>query len=347
MKNRELKNLVSILLNKDSYHDELLNTTKLLSEFFESFSDISTKSSHLELEEDSNHIYLDLGVAISPLDAAICTNEYMRTTKYIRGVYEAINDLLLKFQDKKIHILYAGCGPYATLIIPILSFFDSEKLEVSFLDIHKSSLNSVKSIISGLGFEDFVSEYIQEDATKYKASKDIHLIITETMKAAFDDEPQISITLNLLPQLHKEGIFIPKRVVVGLEKAYYKMINKNNILSKEKKSEYLCDVINLDTSFEIKKEDVITSKHYIINDDIDEKMQLQFTTTIHIYENNILKENECSLNIPKIIKFKQKPSIGDKFNFDYIFDNKPKIKYTLNTGISKDTKNKLYLNKNT
>lgn len=343
MKNRELKNLVSILLNKDSYHDELLNATKLLSEFFESFSDISTKSSHLELEEDSNHIYLDLGVAISPLDAAICTNEYMRTTKYIRGVYEAINDLLLKFQDKKIHILYAGCGPYATLIIPILSFFDSEKLEVSFLDIHKSSLNSVKNIISGLGFEDFVSEYIQEDATKYKVSKDIHLIITETMKAAFDDEPQISITLNLLPQLHKEGIFIPKRVVVRLEKAYYKMINKNNILSKEKKSEYLCDVINMDTSSEIKKEDVITSKQYIINDDIDEKMQLQFTTTIHIYENNILKENECSLNIPKIIKLKQKPSIGDKFNFDYIFDNKPKIKYILDAIISEDMKKITYV----
>jgi hypothetical protein len=59
MKNKELKKLAQICLSKDSYHGELY-----------------------ELKDDSKHTYLESGVAISPLDAAICTNEYMETTKY-------------------------------------------------------------------------------------------------------------------------------------------------------------------------------------------------------------------------------------------------------------------------
>lgn len=328
-KKQELKNITQILLNKDSYHSELLNAAKSLADFFENYSSISTKSSHYELENDSKPTYLDSGVAISPLDAAICTNEYMRTTKYLRGIFEAINDLLLEFKEQKIHILYAGCGPYGTLIIPILSFFKPKQLKVSFLDIHQTSLGSVQNILSELNLDDFVSEYIQEDATKYMVSKDTHLIVTETMKAAFDDEPQVAITLNLLPQLHKEGIFIPQRVVVGFETANIKYETQNNILTRMKKSKYLCDVIDLDTIKHITEENLTCNKNYIFSEDADEKMEPYFTTTIYIYKDNILKEYECSLNIPKKIKFNKKLLKGNHVAFNYMFGKKPKIYYVL------------------
>lgn len=328
----ELKDIVQTLLNKRSYPGELLDTSKALSEFFEKFSHISTKNIHCEIQKDGEHTYLDSGVAISPLDAAICTNEYLRTAKYIRGVYEGINDLLSRFKEDKVHILYAGCGPYATLIIPILAFFDPKRVEVSFLDIHQSSLDSVKNILKGLGLEDFVYEYIQDDATKYKISKDTHMIITETMKAAFDDEPQVSITLNLLPQLHSDGIFIPNRVVVGFEAADYKMVTKDNMISKEKDSKYLCDVMDIDSSRKIQKENIIVTKAYEVLDDIEEKLKPQLTTTIYIYKEHILKENECSLNIPKKMKLSENLFRGSSISFDYKFGKKPELTYehTLN-----------------
>jgi len=329
MKNKELEEITQILLNKDSTHIDLLNTSRGLAEFFEHFSHVSTKISHYEAQGEEKHTYLDSGIAISPLDAAICTNEYMRTTKYIRGVYEAISDLLLEFTDEKIHILYAGCGPYATLIIPILSLFDPKRVEVSFLDIHQSSLDSVKNILKGLNLEDFVSEYIEGDASKYKVSKATHLMITETMKAAFSDEPQVPITLNLLPQLNPKGIFIPQRVLVGFEEAYYTMVEKDNMFFNQKDSKYLCDVMDMDSSKNLLKDNIVTNKKYSLISDPEVKRDFQFTTIIYLYKEHILGENECSLNIPKILRFEKEPLKGDEINFKYLFSNKPKIDYKL------------------
>lgn len=329
MDNMNLKNLVKTFLDKDRSYGELLNSARGLSEFFENFSPISTKEVHYK-SNDSTHTYLSSGVAISPLDAAICTNEYMRTTKYIRGVYAAVNDLLNRFKNKKIHILYAGCGPYGTLIIPLLHLFDPKDMEITFLDIHTTSLESIKNILQSLGLAKFVCEYIQEDATQYKVSKDTHMIITETMKAAFWDEPQVSVTLNLLPQLITGGEFIPNRVIVGFEAAHYKQVFKDNILSKEKDGIYLCDVIDLDSSKDMTKESLVCTKEYTLLQNFEKKYKFQFTTDIFIYKEHILKENECSLNIPRKITFDKKLFKDDKVYFEYEFSNRPKIKSRVN-----------------
>ncbi len=326
----ELVKLTETLLNRDATHAQLLNAARSLSEFFERFSPISTRADRSKLGDDATHTYLSSGIAISPLDAAICTNEYMRTAKYLRGVYEAMNDLITRFQSKKVQILYAGCGPYATLVIPLLHYFDPKNVEVHFLDIHASALRSVKTIIDKLGFEEFVSGYIQEDATLYKAKSDLHMVITETMKAAFDNEPQIAVTLNLLPQLHEEGIFIPQRVVVGFETAHYKPVVENSVIHRIKDSNYLCDVIDMDTTQAMSNENFICTKAHSITKNIDEKMDAQFTTTIYIYSEHVLRENECSLNIPKKITFERKLAINDTVHFAYKFKNVPTIEYTLN-----------------
>jgi predicted RNA methylase len=326
--NKGLKNIADVLLNQNSYEKELLDASHQLASFFESFSSISTNMQHYEAKEDGEHILLDSGIAISPLDAAICTKEYKRTTLYIRGIFEALQDLMLTFKGQKINLLYAGSGPYATLIIPILHFFDSKKLGITFLDINSISLESVKNIIVGLGLDDYVNEYIQSDATTYQTTKKTHIIVTETMKAAFYDEPQVSITLNLLPQLISNGIFIPQKVVVGFELASTKYETKDGLLSKIKESKHLCDVINLDTLKPISKENIICTKECLLTHEVDEKMQGYFSTTIHIYKDNILGENMSSLNMPKKMKFDKKLLKGDCISFDYEFIKEPRIKYT-------------------
>jgi len=326
--NEKLRDIVDVVLDKESEHFELLNAAKSLSGFFEKYSDISTHTTHSSDVPDTQHTFLDSGVAISPLDAAICTNEYMRTTKYIRGIFEAIQDLTQKFKDEKIHILYAGSGPYGTLIIPLLSLFDSKKIEVTFLDIHNSSLNSVKNIIDNLGLEDYICEYVQADATTYKSKNKIHLIVTETMKAAFDDEPQVAITLNLLPQLSKDGVFIPNRVVVNFEMIEKKHEKIDGVLHVKKNSKLLCEVLNMSASKDMREDNLITTKSITLPDSIDEKMSPYLTTTIDIYKDNILSENECSLNIPKKMKFDKDLSHGDSISFDYKFGKKPTISFT-------------------
>ena len=74
------------------------------------------------------------------------------------------------------------------VIVPLLHLFDHNDLEISFLDIHQSSLNSVKNIIEQLSLENFVKEYICDDATRYKTTGKIHIILSETMKASLERE---------------------------------------------------------------------------------------------------------------------------------------------------------------
>jgi len=322
---KKLKKIVTTILDKESEHFELLNAVRSLSDFFGSYSLISTGMAHSDNIQETQHSYLSSGLAISPLDAAICTNEYMRTTKYIRGVYEAIKDLQEKFHDEQIHLVYAGSGPYGTLIVPLLTLFDSKRLQVTLLDIHQSSLDSVKNIINCFGLEEYISAYIQEDATEYKITQKTHIIITETMKAAFDNEPQVAITLNLQPQLCKEGLFIPSKVIINFELIHTEYQAHNGMLSIKNESKKMCEVMVLDSAKELKKENLISNKNYIITEKIKEGMEPFLTTSICVYKENTLGHNECSLTIPKKMSYEKIFLEGDEVSFDYLFGKRSSI----------------------
>ncbi|XOB61223.1 hypothetical protein ACMC56_11475 [Campylobacterota bacterium DY0563] len=322
----ELKDIVQVILNKNSSYGDLFDASRNLGNFFAKFSFISTKDNHNE-SYDSTHTTLSSGVAISPLDAAICINEYMRTTKYIRGIYDALNDLLEKFKDEKIHVLYAGTGPYATLVSPLLHLFDSKRLEVTFLDIHQSSLDSVKSILDIQKLSIFVKDYKCVDATTYKSKSKVHMIITETMRASFEGEPQVNITLNLLPQLCKDGVFIPESVNIYLESALKKLVQKDNSIKNLKESYFLEYIIKLDSKKKWNRENLILIPKLKIKDDIKDGYELFLCTQIKVYKNHILNENESSLNIPLPILINQRVVKGDIFEFSYEFENRPEILY--------------------
>ncbi len=326
MENNELNKLVEIFLNKDSSHGELFDASRNLGSLFAKFSNISTSDSHV-YSQDSSHTNLSSGVALSPLDAAICINEYMRTTKYMRGVYDALNDLLDRFKDEKVHLLYAGTGPYATLVSPLLHLFDSKRLEVTFLDIHQNSLDSVKNILAGFGKSDFAKDYICTDATTYKCDTKVHMMVTETMRLAFEGEPQVNITLNLLPQLSPDGVFIPESVNIHLESALKKLAVEEKAIKNINKSDFIADIIKLDTKKQWNKENLILNPSVEIKQEIKEGYELFLCTQIKVYKDHILNENECSLNLPYKVQLTEKLSKGDILEFSYEFENRPEILY--------------------
>ena len=90
------------------------------------------------------------GVAISPAAAAHCVNDTQRSVVFIRAVYAAIKAAQARFAQAPVEILYAGCGPFATLLLPILGRFEPGELTVHLLDIHQRSLDSVGLLINKL-----------------------------------------------------------------------------------------------------------------------------------------------------------------------------------------------------
>ena len=161
------------------------------------------------------------GIAISPVEAAQCTTDYLRTTRFIKAVYASLKELIQRFPNQRLRVLYAGCGPYATLVLPILPFFSPKQLELVFLDVHSSSLESARLLVTQLGFAHYNISFAEIDAITYMNERGFHLIITETMFQGLIREPQVAITEHLRSQLLPKGIFIPEEIKLDVACTFF------------------------------------------------------------------------------------------------------------------------------
>ena len=187
-----------------------VSAIKLLSNFFLTF-----QSNRNPQPTDQTEIRLKGGVALSFDHAADCLQDYHRTARFIKGVYLSIQELLLRFPGEKINILYAGCGPFATILLPVLPLFKTDQLQVTLIDIQPESVKFVKELFTTLHLLPFVDSISVQNAISYRYPSDnLHLVISETMFHALLAEPQVAITKNLAPQLASGGIFIPEEVTI-------------------------------------------------------------------------------------------------------------------------------------
>ena len=159
---------------------------------------------------------LESGVAINPRAAAHCVVDYQRSVVFIRGVQAALNALRLRFPETPLQLLYAGCGPYATLLLPLLGQYSPGALTVQLLDFHQRSLDSVKLLLDHFGLSAHDVQTIKADACCYQHPQSLHLVIAEVMQKSLEQEPQFAVTANLAPQLCPGGVFIPQRIEVSL-----------------------------------------------------------------------------------------------------------------------------------
>ena len=164
-------------------------------------------------EEDA---FLDSGVAINPRSAAHCVTDYRRTCVFVRAMHAALTRLLSTRPDGVVRILYAGCGPWATLLLPVLGDFPPERLRAQLIDVHPSALDAVRRLVEHFGLQDYAIELKEADASHYRCEDAPDLIVAETMHKALEEEPQFAVTANLAPQLAPGGIFMPQQIDLEL-----------------------------------------------------------------------------------------------------------------------------------
>ena len=222
--------ITEILLDESSSSRSLYSALDNFSQCCSDVTGIVPDRSFDGWAEDS---FLDDGVAINPQAAAFCIKDYQRSVVFIRGVNAAINVARERFPDSAIKILYAGCGPFATLLLPLLVKYKPNELDIYLLDIHQQSLDSVSELVNYFGFNGHAITLIQGDACSYQHTTPLNLIIAETMQKSLEQEPQFAVTANLAPQLYPQGIFIPEKIEVLMclahwerEKETYKKYNK-------------------------------------------------------------------------------------------------------------------------
>lgn len=201
--------LTQILLFEKTNYKALFEGVHTLHDFFASITGVSASNT-----TDGN-IYLPTGKAISPGQAAHCVVDLGRTTAFLRGVHQAILKLQQDFPGKPLHILYAGCGPYATLLTPLTNVFRPDEIRVHLLDINHDSLNAVQKLWKHLQADSFIESVTCADAATYEMPEGIGMVVTEALQQALAKEPQVAITLNLVPQLGPGAVFIPEEIRVS------------------------------------------------------------------------------------------------------------------------------------
>jgi len=166
---------------------------------------------------------LNSGVAINPQAAAFCIKDYARTLQFIRGIFSALKDIKDKPFLNTRSVLYAGCGPFATLLLPILSKLELSNFEFHLIDIHPESLKSVRTLLDHFELNHANITLHLADACEFESEQSFDVIIAETMQKALEQEPQVNVTKNLAKYLSPTGIFIPQTIELQLWLAHWEL----------------------------------------------------------------------------------------------------------------------------
>ena len=159
--------------------------------------------------------FLDSGWAISPVQAALCAREPLRSAAFTRGLLQAVTQRLRA--DRPVRVLYAGSGPFALLALPLMALLSEQQVQVCILEVHAHTLGYARALIGELGYAGHVSDYICADAAAYRIPADgmPDVIISETMNTALGKEPQVAIMRNLHVQAPSAAL-LPAAVTVHL-----------------------------------------------------------------------------------------------------------------------------------
>ncbi|MES2265679.1 MAG: hypothetical protein V4520_02890 [Bacteroidota bacterium] len=313
-----LKRATQIIINEPN---NLGGIYKVVHELHAVYGELSGVTAGNITDDD---IMLPSGKAVSTIKAAHCLLEFHRTAVFVRGIYKAILKLKADFPSETLHVLYAGCGPYATLLTPMVSLFSPTELNFTFLDINQVSLDAVMQMYSRLNLSDYIKECIYADATTYKIPEGttVHLAVSETMLNALMKEPQVAVMQNLIPQLPQKALFIPAKITISAQLLDAKEEQKS--LTQETSPQR----ITLGEVYTISRDHYGTPQPvtFRIPDEVNGFENLFLHTRIETYADEVLTDYQCSLTTPKKITA-AKGMEGKHITFSYLNGETPGFSY--------------------
>lgn len=312
------------------------------------FSDITRINDSPDDGRDSSDELGSNGAALAPRDAARCVLDSGRTSKFLRGTCAAIIEARKRFPVGPIEILYAGCGPFATLVLPLATRFKPDQIQLTLIDAHARALELARGLFQAFGLSDYVRDYIQTDAATYVHRGAAHLLVIEAMQNALSKEPQVGITLNLAPQLCKNGLLIPEKVTVDLclydprleylppDPCVNEPVSSSTAPRANRKRINLGRVFELTAALafefgatrnEFSKPSCLPAAGFEIPVDLEARDGLLLSTTITVYDSLVLGEYESGLTHPVLLSDFSRANRGDRLDFHYSLGSKPGLEH--------------------
>lgn len=326
----ELNHLTTQILDPTKELKDLIPQAIALRDLFEARANFRTDTGQ---DIAAGQTRLDSGLAISPALAAMCIRELYRTLAFIRGLHGAIGDAAIS--QRPVRVLYAGCGPYALLALPLMSVLPRERVVFTLLDIHQECLDKARALIDSYGLGHFVEGFVCADATRYQIPKEQHpdVIVSETMAVALHNEPQVSIARHLLAQAPAARM-VPQSVSVEVclinlsrEHVFLPADYVGEIPEPDRDRIYLGEIFELDAGnikqWENIESDSLPAGRITIPTGLHQKYKPYLLTNITVYGKHQLHNYDCSLTIPQ--RLRGKFEAGDKLQFRYQLGNNPQL----------------------
>lgn len=326
----ELKCLAAQILSSDKELKDLIPQAMALRDLFE-------KRTNFRIDPQQNiaagQTRLASGLAISPALAAMCIRELFRTLAFVRGLHEAINAVAKP--QCPVRVLYAGCGPYALLALPLMSMLSRERVVFTLLDIHQECLDKARLLIDSFGLGHYVEAYVCADATRYQIPKDKlpDVIVSETMAVALHNEPQVTIARCLLAQA-PSALLVPQSVSV--EVCLINWSREHVLMPADYVGEFpepdrdrihLGKIFDLDTvsikAWEDIAGEILPAGKVKMPLALALKYKPYLLTNIVVYGRHRLQDYDSSLTAPQ--RLRGKIGAGDELRFHYRLGSNPQL----------------------
>ncbi|WP_039912452.1 phytanoyl-CoA dioxygenase family protein [Cellvibrio mixtus] len=250
---------------------------------------------HPEFFLDENASITARGKAVSPTTAAQCAEDVERTRVFMQGVYRALQQKCAQENVSPVRVLYAGTGPFALLLVPLLPLFNRDALRVTLLDIHAESLASLRRLLVVLQLDssEIIEDIVCADACHWQAPQQYDVIISETMRQGLLQEPQVSIFAHLQQFLRVDGWLIPQRIRLDLWLTHAE--------EPQKKLQHLGNIFQLDktSATQIGNGDSAILHGVLAVPQTPGRWQdLKLTTEICVFEDCVLRESQSQLTLP-------------------------------------------------
>lgn len=291
---KELKSITEkFILTETKEYNTLFDASRALKAFFTKITKINYGADFYR-----NHHHTNEGLAIGTTWAAMCIDDFMRTWRFLRGIHKAIEQKLAENKSRPIHIIYAGTGPFATLLTPFITQYSSQAIQFTFLEINSQTFDLLKNVVNVLEMEDYIVEMECCDAVSYKIKQpeSVDIIVSETMQNGLRNEHQVPLVLNLMKQVSADTILIPAHIEIGL--ALNKVV-KNS--SRVDENLYLLKNLLLLNQERVIQDDFLDFKKIKVKlpkDKIKEYHSIVLTTFIDVFKNEKLEAYESGLTLP-------------------------------------------------
>ena len=200
----------------------LCNKEKLAAQLeavFEAFTQVYESSDISEALRKRRYI-CETGLVSSPDHCTETIKDTLRMNAFVRGIDQAIHSLSQSVKGK-INIVYPACGPFAPLLLPLLSYYQregiysSDDLSVSLIDIQDGAIQSVRSLIKALSIGGFIKEVVCCNAVSYTSNEPVHLVVLEALQHGFSREGHLKLAKHFADMLDPIGIFLPQEIIVS------------------------------------------------------------------------------------------------------------------------------------